>query len=512
MKSFIKDMMITLVVAAIIVVFGIILILVVQDNTSIKNKELVTDKYILKYDSTWKLRSNDDYSIRLKHKNGSIIDISIEELPETYKYSNLSSTIDNVLYSIEKENKELKLLKKEIVKINKSDSYKVLYEKGDNESLITIMKKGDKLILFELTADDKYIDILLDSYNEIVREFKLNHEDIDLSGEIDINKSRIKWKKNKQISSNLKNKNIYEIADLNYKVSYKLPEKFVLQELNTLSNRYIFSYDESKVTITTSIKETNIYEYLNKNKDKFTIYYNYKDLNNNKDYQEDINILKDDTYIYKNSYTKKNKVYENSELIYILDYNHIFIIKISTINGYIPEELIESFELISTKNYANNINRVVIDKKLILSLKYFTDSKKTNINEIDIKLPTSYKELDKNNNMYSIRYAYKNGYDVKYYMTKDIDKNNAIITSNYEVYDNSKLSNVDEIVLNNRQYYLYNGVYYDKLNMINTKVLYTKIDDNYLVIEISSMNVIEQKILEEVTNIEENMKNYEGEL
>ena len=290
MKSFIKDMMITLVVAAIIVVFGIILILVVQDNTSIKNKELVTDKYILKYDSTWKLRSNDDYSIRLKHKNGSIIDISIEELPETYKYSNLSSTIDNVLYSIEKENKELKLLKKEIVKINKSDSYKVLYEKGDNESLITIMKKGDKLILFELTADDKYIDILLDSYNEIVREFKLNHEDIDLSGEIDINKSRIKWKKNKQISSNLKNKNIYEIADLNYKVSYKLPEKFVLQELNTLSNRYIFSYDESKVTITTSIKETNIYEYLNKNKDKFTIYYNYKDLNNSKDYIEDINI------------------------------------------------------------------------------------------------------------------------------------------------------------------------------------------------------------------------------
>jgi hypothetical protein len=132
------------------------------------------------------------------------------------------------------------------------------------------MKKGDKLILFELTADDKYIDILLDSYNEIVREFKLNHEDIDLSGEIDINKSRIKWKKNKQISSNLKNKNIYEIADLNYKVSYKLPEKFVLQELNTLSNRYIFSYDESKVTITTSIKETNIYEYLNKNKDKIS--------------------------------------------------------------------------------------------------------------------------------------------------------------------------------------------------------------------------------------------------
>ena len=178
MKSFVKDMMITIVVAAIIVVFGIILILVVQDNTSIKNKELVTDRYILKYDSTWKLRSNDDYSIRLKHKNGSIIDISIEELPETYKYSNLSSTIDNVLYSIEKENKELKLLKKEVVKINKSDSYKVLYEKGDNESLITIMKKGDKLILFELTADDKYIDILLDSYNEIVRDFKLNHEDI----------------------------------------------------------------------------------------------------------------------------------------------------------------------------------------------------------------------------------------------------------------------------------------------------------------------------------------------
>ena len=105
MKNFVKDMMITIVVAAIIVVFGMILILVVQDNKSIKNKELVTDNYILKYDSTWKLRSNDDDSVRLKHKNGSVIDISIEELPETYKYSNLSSTIDNVLYSIENENK-----------------------------------------------------------------------------------------------------------------------------------------------------------------------------------------------------------------------------------------------------------------------------------------------------------------------------------------------------------------------------------------------------------------------
>ena len=38
MKNFVKDMMITIVVAAIIVVFGMILILVVQDNKSIKNK------------------------------------------------------------------------------------------------------------------------------------------------------------------------------------------------------------------------------------------------------------------------------------------------------------------------------------------------------------------------------------------------------------------------------------------------------------------------------------------
>ena len=288
----------------------------------------------------------------------------------------------------------------------------------------------------------------------------------------------------------MKDKYVYEISDLNYKVSYRVPEKFILQDLNTLSNRYIYSYDESKVTITTSIKESNIYEYLNKNKDNYTIYYNYRDLNNNKDYQEDINKLKEDTYIYKNTYTKNKTVYENSEI----------------------EELIESFELISTKNYANNINRVVIDKKLILSLKYFKDSKKSKINEIDIKLPNSYKELDKNNNMYNIRYAYKNDYNVKYYLTKDIGQNNEIITSNYEVYDKSNLSYVDEIVLNTRQYYLYNGIYYDKLNMINTKVLYTKIDDNYLVIEISSTNEIKENILEEVTDIEENMKVYEGEI
>ena len=48
--------------------------------------------------------------------------------------------------------------------------------------------------------------------------------------------------------------------------------------------------------------------------------------------------------------------------------------------------------------------------------------------------------------------------------------------------------------------------------MINTKILYTKIDDNYLVIEISSTNEIKENILEEVTDIEENMKVYEGEI
>ena len=180
MRGFIKDMTITIIVAAIIVIFGTVLLIVAQDNVSIKNKELVTDTYILEYDSTWKLRSNDDDSVRLKHKNGSIIDISIDNLPETYKYSNLSSTIDNVLYSIEKENKELseyrKLyedLKQEFDDLKRIIDEKIAIEKKENERTI-IREKASELV-YEKLADEQSKKVFENTQGEHRKRLNKNH-------------------------------------------------------------------------------------------------------------------------------------------------------------------------------------------------------------------------------------------------------------------------------------------------------------------------------------------------
>ena len=158
----------------------------------------------------------------------------------------------------------------------------------------------------------------------------------------------------------------------------------------------------------------------------------------------------------------------------------------------------------SYNKYSSNINRKVEDNKLVSTIKYSTDSNKDNYKKIDIKLPLDYKELDKGNNMYMMKYFTNNKYNLKYYLSRDIDTNNNLIKSNYRVYSKYGKNNINKNSvkkLNNRNYYLYSGYYYDKIELINTKILYTKIDDYYLTIEIESRNSINDNLLKDVTDI-----------
>ena len=110
-----------------------------------------------------------------------------------YKYLDLSQSINNILYSIEKNNSTLKLVSTESYNYNNTDSYKALYKNDNKETLLTFTKESNKLIMFDLTADSKYFDLLLDSYNEIVKGFSLNHKKLNLDSKIDISNNRIKW-------------------------------------------------------------------------------------------------------------------------------------------------------------------------------------------------------------------------------------------------------------------------------------------------------------------------------
>ena len=506
MRTLIKQSTTFIITCSLVVLIGLIVLVLIDHNSTIKLKKLNTDNYVLNYDTTWSIYSKGEDYVTLKHNSSSsLIDIKIVELNNEYKYLNLSQSINNILSSIEESNNKLKLISTEPTNINNTDSYKALYNNGSKETLLTLTKESNKIIMYDLTAESKYFDLLIDSYNEIVKGFSLTHKKINLDSKINISNSKIKWKNNNELDKLIKDNYTFEISDLNYNVSYSIPKIFRLEELNTINNRFTYRTNDYMITIKAYNRESNIYEYLNNSKDKYTIYYEYDYLKDEKSYKEYISKIDDNLYIYKNTYKVEKEPYENVKLIYSLDNNHLFIIELSSNKCYVSEKLISSIKMISYNKYSSNINRKIEDNKLVSTIKYYIDSNKDKYKSIDIKLPLNYKELDKGNNMYNMKYFTNNSVNLKYYLARDININNNLIKSNYSVYSKYGKYNIKENSvkkMHNRHYYLYDGYYYDKIKMVNSKILYTIIDDYYLVIEIESSNKINDNILYDVTDID----------
>ena len=506
MKRFLKDSYQLIIFTTMFIVIGITILLITTKFSLITEKKVVEDNYTFTYDSTWSIKSKKKNQVLLKHKKGPVLRIVISDISEEYRYDNLSSSIDNILYSIEKDNSNIKLINKQQTKINNNDSYKVLYEnkKQSKETLLTIIKISNKLIVCDFSSNTKYFDLLLDSQNDIISTFKLNHKKQDLDNTININTTSIKWINNKDLSKDINDSQEDTISNMNYTVNYKIPNIFIINELNTTNSHYTYRYNKSKIELKTNIKNINIYEYLNSSKDKYTLYYNYKYLKDKKNYKEYLS-KKDNTYIYKNSYESN----ENAEIIYPLDNNHIFIINISIMNGTIPIELINNIKLIKYNKYSSNINKIVKNNKLISYLKILSTDKQKE-NRIKIVLPTSYNELDKGNNMYRIRYFNKKTINLKYDIINNIERSIESIKSNYSVY-----SNYGKITLkkksNYKDYILYEGSYYKKNNKVYTNILYRQIDNSYIKIEVEDTKSIEKDLLNEITNISNEIKKYKGE-
>ena len=509
MKDFIKDSSIFIVSTIILIFISTIILLITTEFSLIKDKKLVTDNYTLSYDSTWSIRSKKKNQVVLKHKKGPVLRIVITDISEDYKYDNLSSSIDNILYNIEKENSNITLMNKESTRINNNDSYKVLYknEKHSKATLLTIIKESNKLIICDFSSKEKYFDLLLDSQNDIISSLELNHPKLNLKETLNINTTNIKWINNPNLAKKITSSQEDTISNMNYQVKYKIPSIFILNELNTTNSHYTYRYDNSKIELKTNIKNINLFEYLNTDNSKNTLYYNYRYLKDKKNYKEFLS-NKDNTYIYKNSYTDKYE-YENVEIIYPLDNNHIFIITINIMNGTVPIELINNIKLIDYNKYSSNINKIIKDNNLISYLKILSNDKE-NISQIKIVLPTSYNEIDKSNNMYRIRYFKKKTINLKYDIINNIDNSIESIKSNYNVYSNYGKTSLKKIN-NYNEYILYEGYYHNKDNKIYTNILFKKIDNFYVKIEVEDTKSIDKELLKEITNISNEIKKYKGE-
>lgn len=549
MKKIFNKYKLSFLIAIIILVIGIILLILFNNKNNSVLKTLVNSSFISNYDNSWKIKNNIDSNVVLEHiKTKSILTIEIIELEDEYKYQTISEIKDDFMYEIEVQNKNYNLIAQESTKLTKNnyDGYKILYELDERQSLVLIGKTNNKLIIFNYKADFIYFDLLLDSVNNIIYNFDLTKENYKLTYNMDYELTEMNFKDNELLDSNLKDTNDYEIGVNNYLVNYSIPSNFILNSFNSTFN--YFSYDEEnyRISINATIYRRNIYEYIDRNTDSW-MYEEYEQIQKNEEYsnqKEELINLENNNYAYKISYISKGTKYDDNfekieydklnEVIYLLynlDKNHVFEIKINSTDIEISKNFIDMIKINSKKSISSNFDIVTLDNNLIGELKRYTDYNKDKVELVKLKLPTKYTEIDKETNLfekrnYVIGYNEDTGiydYEITYSLIDGYDMNRSIenINSGYKSYSSygeyKTLENIDTKTLNEKDFNIYKGYYYyrtggllkteeDFIYKINTIVLfYTISEDSYLQIEIECNDKeISEEILKDLTNFEIN--------
>lgn len=533
--------------AAIVFFVGLIVLTIIIILNSNDLKEYNTDTYTIKYDKSWKIKDKSETTINLKHSSKSKINIEVMTLEEEYKYLESEDIIEELLYNIGLENKDYKLLQKKQSNITKNnyDGYKVLYEDDQSQVMVVIAKKSDKVMLFTYEATNEYFDILLDSVQSIIYNFDIKDEVYKINNTVTIETEELEWETNESLVSNIKKNKTYEIANNNYSVKLSIPKNFQAYSFDSTYGYYSYTgLEKGSISLTVNILNKNIYEYLQKEEKYGTLYYEYKTHRNgtSENYQnftETMTKLDNEdyeAYLYKSEYTYKgyssDSKYENYYMIYELNNNHILLFKLVSMDNAIPQELINKIKFSDVTNYSSNIDKQIVDNKLIGTLKRFTDYSKNKYNEITLKIPTTYKELDHHTNIYMYRYYGLNydsnndiyQYDVKYTLTStSITKEKAI--SNITIYTNTgsyqALTSTGTKNLNGKNFEVYSGGYNDygvgynkdssdKNYYVHKKVLlYSMESGGYLVIEIDGNgSEITDQVLNDLTNIDIMIKEY----
>ena len=199
--------------------------------------------------------------------------------------------------------------------------------------------------------------------------------------------------------------------------------------------------------------------------------------------------------------------------------NHILVFEIESSENTIPKDLINAITFSNVKNYANNITKDRV-------LKRFSSYKKDKVDEITIKLPNAYKEIDYSLNMYSYRYFALNynsknqiyEYNVMYFFSGTSSKLESLV-ENISIIKTvgyyHELVPAGTINLNGKEFVVYNGGYTkngkgyldngdSNTYYMNKKVLFHQLSTGgYIQIEIDGNGVeISQEVLNDLTNID----------
>lgn len=532
-----KKYKLIIIIALIIVIIGTTLIFTLNGK-NMSMHAFNNNYYDFNYDKTWQVKDKSDLSVSLNNKDKASLNIELINIDDEYKYSDLTDIIDDLLYTINSQNSDYKLISKKEDKVTKLEysGYKLLYENDESQAMITILKSGDKVVIFNYEALNKYFDILLDSVQNIIYNFALKPEKFELTSNITVNTEEMDYASNISLANKLTDTKDYTMASQNYEVNYSIPSIFKLKGF--YSNYGYFEYQDSdgKIKITTGVYKVNMYDYIDSSKTIGTIYsdcsYMKESPDTYKDLKEKISEFKIGDYsgyIYKISYTY-HFVDDRQEEKYIIavaiNKNHIFEVKIEGEGIKIPKKLIEQIKINSVNNYSSYIIRNVENGYFNVEFKQFKDYNYKDYYLINLKLPEKYREMPSYLNVYTKRdfglnydhdnevYQYDIDYDFSsYYMEAVIESANSSMNSNSKYGAVSEMQEEEPIILNDKKFLVYSGSYYKKgalynsnesniVYKVNKKILVYELENSrYLTITIDANDTdINDNILRELTD------------
>lgn len=152
----------------IVLILSLLIVILYFNSKKVELKNYQNDYYKIKYDTTWNLKND-----KLEHKKSkSRIKVNYKVLDQSYIDIELKDIINDLLYSIEKQNKDYKKIMQKKID-NPYEGYQVLYEDNDVQSLVTIYKKDNVLLFIIFNADSEYFDILIDNVETILNSVEI---------------------------------------------------------------------------------------------------------------------------------------------------------------------------------------------------------------------------------------------------------------------------------------------------------------------------------------------------
>lgn len=157
----------------IIVLLLILCIILLFLNISGRRSEVFNNYFEISYDSTWNLNKKTEKELEIEHKKSkSILSIKYKIVEDDLFDVSLSNLINDLSYSIQKQNSKYKLISKD-VKSFKYDAYELLYEDDKEQALVTIVKKDNVIVFITYNASSEYFDIVLDSVDSIINTLEI---------------------------------------------------------------------------------------------------------------------------------------------------------------------------------------------------------------------------------------------------------------------------------------------------------------------------------------------------